>query len=148
MSGLFEHDFDDAYSSMDIAHYEHGYDFHGDAGHVHAENNIFEGHDYIVDGVHVGHSEANIFNGMDHYDANHHLIARTVDNGIGDHYVYSHDGFEGVFHHDDGGHNSFMDFDGHITHLDTVHDGNVSHIMSYDDPLAHIDGYIMPDLLL
>lgn len=148
MTNLFEHDFDDAYSSLDITHNESGYDYNNEAGYVQAEENIFGGHDFITDGVHDGHSESNIFNGHDYYNAEHQLVGRTMDDGIGGEYVYSHDGFEGVFRHDTEGHETFMDSEGDITHFDSAYDGNASHIMSYDDPLAHIDGYIMPDLIL
>ena len=112
------------------------------------EDNIFGGHDIFDDGVNVGHSEDNIFQGEDYYDADHRLVAHTQDNGIGGEYVYSDDGFEGTLVKSLVGDDIFYGADGTITHLDFNDVGNGSAIMQFDDPLAHINSYIMPDLIL
>ena len=150
MTGLFEHDFDDAF---DFGHEHFSADDNIFGGHDdihggHSEDNIFGGHDNIHDGIHDGHSEENIFGREDYYDSNNHLIARAIDNGLGGEFIYSDHGFEGMLEHGIDGHDTFYGSDGDITHFDIFEAGNASHIMDYDDPLAHIDSYIMPDLLL
>ena len=125
-----------------------GYEFeHGD-GHVVGQDNIYGGHNFYEDGVYAGHSEENILGGQDYYDEENQHVARTEDNGIGGMYVYSDEGYEGTFLPSLNGHDTFYGEDGSITHMDLNDVGNGSYMMDFDDPLAHIDSYIMPDLLL
>ena len=139
MSSLFDSGFDDIFDT-DIEN--------GDYDGITYHDNIFGGHDILDDHVQVGHSEDNIFGGHDYYDSDHHLIARTEDNGIGGENIYSHDGFEGVLVKSDVGDDIFYGADGCVEHLDYSDVGNGSMIMQFDDPLAHISSYIMPDLIL
>lgn len=149
MTELFENDFDEAFNthSFDATHNEHGYEYDNEIGHVQASENMNGGHDFLQDGVYSGHSEENVLGGRDYYDESHHLVAKTMDNGIGGEYVYSNHGFEGTLNHSIEGHDTFYG-SGEVIHFDSMESGNASHIMSYDDPLSHIDSYIMPDLLL
>ena len=120
----------------------------GDYDGISYASNVFGGNDIYDDDIHVGHSEENIFGGEDYYDDNHQLIVRTQDNGIGGEYIYSQEGFEGTLVQNDVGDDIFYGGDGLVEHLDFVDYGNGSAIMQFDDPLAHVSSYIMPDLIL
>lgn len=146
MFELFDDMFDD--HSFHGTHDALGYEYQHGNGHVAGQDNIYDGHNFYEDGVFVGHSEANIFGGQDYYDHQNLQVAHTEDNGIGGMHVYSNDGYEGTFVHTDYGQNTFYGEDGSITHMDLNDVGNGSYMMNFDDPLAHIDSYIMPDLLL
>lgn len=150
MFDLFESEFDHVFShsSLDSFRDDDGYHYTSGENHVHAQDNIFGGHDFYENGVYAGHSEANIFGGQDYYDEHHIHTGHTESNGIGGMHVYGNEGFEGTFVHNDVGHDMFMSDMGDYTHFSGTEVGNASHIMDYDDPLDHIDSYIMPDMIL
>ena len=142
--------FDDMFDTHSFhgSHNDLGYEFQYGNSHVVGHDNIYDGHDFYENGVYAGHSEANIFGGQDYYDQHNQHVAHTEENGIGGMYVYSDDGFEGTYEHMQDGHDTFYGDEGMISHMDLNDVGNGSYMMDFDDPLAHIDSYIMPDLLL
>ena len=128
MSDIFETDFDHVFGSVN--------------------NSRFDNNDFGEEHWDFGHSERNIFGGEDLYDNDNCFFARTIDNGIGEFNLYSNQGYEGTIDFNDVGDDIFYGEDGTITHFDFDMVGNSSQIMQYDDPLAHVIHYIMPDLIL
>ena len=120
----------------------------GDYDNISYEDNIFGGDNIYDDGVYVGHSEANIFGGKDYYDDDNQQMIHTASNGIGGLNVYSDEGYEGTLVESSNGDDIFYGADGTIEHLDFTDCGNGSMILQFDDPLAHISSYVMPDLIL
>lgn len=139
MYSVFDSSFDDVFDTVVK---------NGDVDGITYEDNIFGGNNILDDDVSVGHSENNIFNGKDYFNEDHQLVIRTEDNGIGGENIYSQDGFEGTLVRSDVGDDIFYGADGTIEHLTFTDGGNGSAIMQFDDPLAHISSYVMPDLIL
>lgn len=139
MSSLFDSGFDDMFDTVVR---------NGDYDGITYEDNIWGGHDIHDDYIDVGHSEDNVFGGEDYYDSDHQFMIRTQENGIGGEYVYSRDGFEGTLVKSNVGDDIFYGADGSVEHMDYIDGGNGSMIMQFDDPLAHISSYVMPDLIL
>lgn len=95
-----------------------------------------------------GNERPNIFNGKDFYDDDGNFVARTMDTGIGSIGIYSSHGWEGNMDFNDVGDDIFYGTDGDIVHFDFDTTGNGMQIMQYEDPLAHVIHYVMPDLIL
>lgn len=124
-----------------------GHDYNIDGHHYHTEENSLGEKNIYEDGVLISKTHNNIFEGKDFYDNNHDLIATTKSNIFGGHDLYSddhnyigstHPGVDGV---------SYIDYNG--TNLVEAHDvGNFTTIIGHSDPLAHVDNYIMAEMLL
>lgn len=139
----FGHGFDETTSNI-----FGGHDYSNDTHDIHTEDNIYGGHDIYDHGVYVGHTESNQVGGEDFYDEHNQHQLHTQDNGIGGKYIYSEHGFEGTLDSFHDGDDIFYDANGDIEHIGMGDAGNGSTILQYDDPLAHINSYIMPELLL
>lgn len=135
LGDIFDNVFDDTYDN-------------GEYDNISYLENNRGGVDIYDDNLLVGHSEDNIFDGEDYYNNDNQRILHTEDNGIGGLNIYSSDGYEGTLVNNDIGSDIFYGANGSIEHLNVEDFGNGSAIMQFDDPLAHISSYIMPNLIL
>ncbi len=110
-------------------------------------DNIYHGHDFHDDnGITYGHSEPNAMGGYNYFDTNNHMVAHTESYVHGT-TIYSDAGIEGTWQ-DLYPDQVFHEFDGGTYHYGQSYScGNLGDMMGYEDPLAHISDYIMPDLL-
>lgn len=124
-----------------------GHDFSVDGHQYHTEDNIFGGENIYEDGKMVANAHSNIFGGQDYYDDKHGVVVTTKSNIFGGHDIYSADhGYEGSTHQGIDGIN-YIDHSG-MQSIATHEMGNVTTILSYSDPLAHVGNYILPTMIL
>lgn len=124
-----------------------GHDYSVDGHWYHTQDNIFGGEDIYEDGTLAANTHDNIFGGEDIYDNNHRLLLSTNSNIFGDHDIYSGDhNYLGTTHDTPTG-MEYIDQSG--AYAFSVQDmGNITTILGYSDPLAHVGNYIMPSMIL
>jgi hypothetical protein len=125
-------------------------------------------HNHFVNGEHVSTSFKNVFGGHDVYDPHMHMKFQTRENIFGEHDVYKggqlvghelkHPGGGTDFYdknmHYEGGvrpnaHHSHdvVGSDGHLM-ASGIHGIHGTTVLKYPDPLAHVQHYEMPKLIL
>lgn len=121
-----------------------GQDAHMNGSNYQTQPNIYHGEDLYQDGHLVSSSKPNILGGLDIQNADHQQVLSTKANFIGGHDIFNADG-SFVGHTTTDG-QSFQGMDGSSSTI--AHHGNMSTIISMDDPLAHATDAKLPMLIL
>lgn len=124
-----------------------GHDFLIDEQNYHMQDNIFNGETIYQNGQAVATTIPNALDGMDIYDANNQLIVSTSANVLGGETVFdsNHQQLGNVSHTSYG--ESFTDMSNIVTHYPMDHSA-IDTILNYQDPLAHVNSFVLPSLIL
>lgn len=124
-----------------------GQNFEIDHESYQTKENIFQGKDVFENGKLVASTKPNIFGGVDMHNTQNELILSTKETVFGGQDIVDGQGrYEGTITQNEVG----MNYQDHANAFSTitVENGNVSTILNYQDPLAHIGNYVLPTLIL
>lgn len=131
------HSFDNAFGGTDTT-------INGE--HYQTQPNLYDGQDLYHNGQLVASSKPNIFGGVDIQDAQHQLTSSTQANLAGGDDVLHADGSLAGHIMTTASGQDFHGADGSL--VMSTNQGNMSTIISMDDPLAHVNAAQLPTLIL
>ncbi|NLM20823.1 MAG: hypothetical protein GX207_03645 [Peptococcaceae bacterium] len=123
-----------------------GHDFQIDNEMYQTRENLIQGQDIYKNGKLVASTKPNMFGGVDMFNSQNEVIVSTHENVMGGQGILSGNGESLGFTTQDAMGTTFHDHSGALSmHLEQ---GNASTILNYQDPLAHVDSYVLPTLIL
>ncbi|NMA69483.1 MAG: hypothetical protein GX958_08715 [Desulfitobacterium sp.] len=123
-----------------------GHDFQIDSDMYLTKENLLQGQDIYKNGKLVASTKPNPLGGVDLFNPENKLIVSTHENVMEGQNVLSGTGEPLGFTTQDATGTTFHDLSGALSmHLEQ---GNASTILSFQDPLSHVDSYVLPTLIL